>query len=113
MKIKTIWRKTIKNFDDEVNEALAEGWHLVKRELVVDTQHLDNSVFYAELAQLDPEPVPEAQPLDPVEALHVVQEFCDSSKCEGCRLYDFCARHLLNNEGPADWDLPGEEAPEA
>ena len=31
----------------------------------------------------------------------------------GGRLYDFCTRHLPRNEGPADWDLTGEEAPEA
>lgn len=119
MKIKTVLYNLsgAKQFDEDVNAALAEGWHLVKREVLAGGPLRGDSfahrMLYAELAQLDPEPVPEAQPLDPVEALHVVQEFCDSSKCEGCRLYDFCARHLLNNEGPADWDLPGEEAPEA
>lgn len=114
MKIKTIWDTQPDRFDERVNLLLEEGWLLGKREVIPDTQDLDNSVLYAELAMLDPVPeVDEPQPLDPFEALRQLQEFCDSNHCDGCRLHDFCARHLANNEGPADWKLPGEEEPEA
>lgn len=126
MKIKTIAKKIntvgVKEFDREVNDALAEGWILGKRGTLPGID-LGSCFFspslYAELAMLDPAPeVDEPAPLDPlkamdaIEALYVVREFCDSNKCEGCQLFDFCARHLPNNEGPADWKLPGEEAPE-
>lgn len=114
MKIKTIIRNFdwIEEFDQLVNEALAEGWRLVKREVLPSgvSQISNRRLLYAELVRLDPEPAPEAQPLDPVEALRTVQEFCDSNKCESCRLHDFCTRHLAYNEGPADWDLPEEVA---
>lgn len=115
MKIKTIWDTRPDHFDERVNLLLEEGWLLGKREVIPDTRDLDNSVLYAELAQLDPVPddVTEPQPLDPVEALQQLRDFCDSNQCEGCQLYDFCTRHLPKNEGPADWKLPGEEAPEA
>lgn len=120
MKIKTIWDTRPDRFDERVNRYLEEGWLLGKREVIPDTQDLDKSVFYAELAMLDPAPeVDEPQPLDPlkamdaIEALHTVREFCDTNQCEGCQLAEFCARHLPRNEGPADWKLPGEEAPEA
>ena len=117
MKIKTITGRLNypDDFDQEVNEAQEEGWRLVKREVLPGTTGNPNSprLLYAELVQLDPEPVPEAQPVDPIACLETLREFCDSNKCEGCRLHDFCTRHLPRNEGPADWELPGEEAPEA
>jgi hypothetical protein len=114
MKIKTIWDTRPDRFDERVNLYLEEGWLLGKREVIPDTRDLVNSVLYAELAMLDPVPeVDEPQPLDPFEALHTVREFCDTNQCEGCQLAEFCARHLPRNEGPADWELPGEEAPEA
>lgn len=113
MKIKTIWEYYPGTFDSEVNKLLAQGWHLAKREVIVCPDKLKDSTFYAELVQLDkPEP-DEAAFCDPFDALRSVQEFCDSNKCEGCALYDFCASHLLNNEGPADWKLPEKEASEA
>lgn len=120
MKIMTVWDASNVHFDEKVNQLLEEGWILGKREVIPDTRDLDNSVFYAELVLLDPAPeVDEPQPadllkaMDAIEALYVVREFCESNHCDGCRLHDFCTRHLPNNEGPADWELPGEEAPEA
>lgn len=122
MKIKTIAKKInhegITEFDKEVNNALAEGWILGKRETLPGV-NLGNCYFapalYAELVMLDPLPevTEEPRPVDPIAALQAIQDFCESNKCDGCRLYDFCTRHLPNNEGPADWELPGEEAPEA
>lgn len=115
MEIKTIrdrlddaWR-----FDRDVNAALADGWRLVRRDVILPVQPNTgrtyfHTMLYAELVKLDPEPEPEAQPLDPFEALRAVREFCDSTVCDGCPLNDWCARHLPNNEGPADWGLPEE-----
>ncbi len=116
MKIKTIWTASNFNFDEKVNRLLEEGWLLGKRDVFLDTEDLDNSVFYAELVQLDEadklpaEPVDPA-PVDPLEALRDVREFCDTTRecTEDCRLYAFCNKHLPSCEGPADWDLPGEE----
>lgn len=112
MKIKTIVHDQPDDFDVLVNEALAEGYILEHRGTLQGTTVKIG--HYARLVLLDPVPA-ETEPLilNPIEALHVVREFCDSNKCEGCQLYDFCTRHLPNNEGPADWGLPGEEAPEA
>ena len=60
MKIKTIrWRlDAAEQFDEEVNAALAEGWHLTKRE-VLDGRQLSTDAYlhrmlYAELVKLDP-----------------------------------------------------------
>lgn len=118
MKIKTVILKNAVKFDQQVNRLLAEGYMLGERRVLMTSPVLTH---YAQLVQLDPEPQeqPEPQPLDDfkamdaIEALYVVRDFCDSNQCEGCQLHDFCARHLANNEGPADWILPGEEAPKA
>lgn len=116
MKIKTIISNTdkVEWFDNKVNELLDEGWHLVKREVLPGMNYNENNwacrALYAELVQLDPEPAPENQPLDPIDHLEALREFCVGSSCDGCPLDGFCSRHLPKNEGPADWELPGEEA---
>lgn len=116
MKIKTVIKNLDhpKEFDTEINEALADGWRLVKREVLpggpLRQDAYARRMLYAELVQLDPEPEPEAQPLDPIDCLEALRKFCAGSKCDTCPLEDFCPRHLPNNEGPADWELPGEEA---
>lgn len=119
MKIKTIIYKVNKagmaDFDKEVNEATAEGWRLVKREVLPGVD-LGSAYFephlYAELVQLDePEAPPEPQPVDPFDALRVIRDFCAAhNKCGGCQLDEWCGKHLAGNEGPADWHIPGEEA---
>jgi hypothetical protein len=111
MKIKTICRNFdwVEEFDKLVNEAVAEGWYLTKREVIPGVAGVNTNsrrLLYAELVQLDPEP--ESEALDPIEALNVVRAFCNDNKCKGCLLEDFCARHLLDNEGPVDWVLPRE-----
>ena len=111
MKIKTIVHDNPGEFDNQVNRMLGKGYILGERRTISLQTKL---AHYAQMVQLDePEELPEPQPLDPFEALRQLQEFCDSNQCEGCQLYDFCTRHLPKNEGPADWELPGEEAPEA
>lgn len=116
MKIKTLITNTdnVEWFDNKVNGLLAEGWHLVKREVLPGMNYnADNwarRALYAELVLPDPDPVPEAQPLDPIDCLEALRKFCAGSSCDTCPLDDFCAHHLPRNEGPADWELPGEEA---
>lgn len=108
MKIKTVFDQSAAAFDAEVNEALADGWRLVRR-----FSDLPRA-FIAELVLPDePEAPPEPRPRDPFDALRVVRDFCDAHKCEGCPLIDWCSRHLPRNEGPADWTIYGEEAPKA
>lgn len=95
MKIKTI-RKRLDyavNFDKEVNDALAEGWHLAKRE-VLDGRQLGPDAFqhrmlYAEMVRLDPEPEP--QEIDPMEAAHAVHAECSKHEsCTTCPLENYC-----------------------
>ena len=117
MKIKTITRnfEWVDEFDQLVNEALAEGWHLTKREVIPGVAGVNHSrrLLYAELVQLDPEPAPEAQPLDPIEALHTVREFCIGvDKCINCPLVDWCSE-LRKGGDPTDWEIPEKEATEA
>lgn len=50
--IKTIWNRlnNEKRFDEEVNQALNEGWELVDRRILPpQSQSHDNCVLYAEL----------------------------------------------------------------
>lgn len=120
MKIKTICRNFdwVEEFDQLVNEAINDGWHLVKREVLPGVAGVSNSrrLLYAELVQLDPEPEPEAQPLDPIDAVHAIKATCDAiplKDCQGgrCPLYVWCCQ-LEGGRDPSDWDLPEKEAPE-
>lgn len=119
MKIKTILMPTnnAEAFDDAVNMLLVEGWNLVKREVLPGMNYnADNwarRALYAELVLPEPDPVPEDQPLNPIDGLKALQNFCFHSSCEGCLLADWCNDHLPRNEGPADWEIPRREAPEA
>lgn len=125
MKIKTIVRKInasgVPGFDEEVNAALEDGWRLVKREVLPGVDLGEGIHFvphlYAELVQLDPEPEPEAQPLDPIDAVYAIKATCDAvplKDCQGgrCPLYVWCCQ-LEGGRDPSDWDLPKKEAPEA
>jgi hypothetical protein len=118
MKIKTIVTNTdnVEQFDTQVNNLLAEGWHLTKREVLPGMNYNANNwarrALYAELVQLDPEPEApaEPEPVDPVELVRQLRDFCDGMACPNCPLNDWCPSHLPRNEGPADWEIPGEEA---
>lgn len=110
MKIKTIWTANLPDFDNRVNEALAEGYKLARREVFPHPHNLDDSVLYAELVQLDPEPEATAEPetLDPIEALHIVKEFCHTvRKCVDCPLVEWCS-WLQKGGDPTDWVIPEE-----
>lgn len=55
LEIKTITAPSVRAFDKEVNDALAGGWELIRRECYVGIDHLP--FFYAELERVveDPE----------------------------------------------------------
>lgn len=109
MKIKTIWSENPSRFDERVNNRLAEGWGLVKREVLPAT-NLADSVFYAELVQLDPVPeVPEPQPMGPMDAVRAIKEAClatPSVDCntERCPLKGWCDC-LAETSDPSDWKV--------
>lgn len=110
MKIKTIWTRDLTGFDNQVNEALAEGYQLTRREVLLDTANLDHSVLYAELVKLDPPAEPETP--DPLDLLRQVREAClqiPSGGCnpETCPMFGWCEQ-LRRGGDPTDWVLPGE-----
>lgn len=118
MKIKTILRNTdnVELFDAEVNDLLAEGWRLVKREVLPGMNYnADNwarRALYAELVQLDPEP---ARPphVKHFEALRDIKAACQRVPIEECHagrcpMADWCAQL---DKDPTDWVLPEKEAP--
>lgn len=120
MKIKTIGKKYnsqgLKEFDAEVNDALAEGWRLVRRDALPGYNL--GSVYYdptlhAELVMLDgseeqKEPEEPAE-ITPLEALQFIQDTCNGvslydCNTKGCQLYPWCAQ-LREGGDPTDWDL--------
>lgn len=112
MKIKTIWRQRPATFDSDVNDAMEAGWKLTRREVLVDRDNLGSSVLYAELVL--PDPVPEPEQGDPVEALRCIRDFCGTvpmEKClTECPLSAWCDIYTGDGISPADWQIPGEEA---
>ena len=107
MKIKTIWTAKLTRFDDDVNNAMAEGYQLVRRDVLVDTNCLNDSVLYAELIQPDPEPEPEPVQIDWIKALHIVKAACLAHKgpCNDCPMTNWCDQ-LQSGGDPTDWKLP-------
>lgn len=119
MKIKTVWTADTVNFDDQVNQALKNGYQLVKRELV-PAPHLDDTVYYAELVLPDEPDEPEEPeeqespvPFTPLGALHVIQDACfgtnDKDCLYKCPLRPWC-NQLRDGGDPTDWDLSQLEA---
>lgn len=119
MKIKTIIQKVtdegLKKFDQQVNDAIAEGWILGKRDVLPGVD-LGGAYFvphlYAELVMLDPEPEPEAT--DPLDLLNQVKAFCLSQAVEDCHANKFPLAAWCDQirEGcdPTDWILPEVDA---
>lgn len=58
LEIKTIWGEMINSniFDDDVNKALAEGWELVRRDVLPRRVEAGNTLLYAELERYIEEP---------------------------------------------------------
>lgn len=105
MKIKTITGSGPYTFDEAVNKAIANGYQLVRRDVLVSTVKPEDSILYAELVL--PEPAPEPETIDPFQALHIVKAACLAHKepCNACPMIDWC-RQLDNCNDPTDWELP-------
>lgn len=65
LEIKTIWGELVRSnqFDAEVNEALADGWELVRREVLPRKVERSDTLLYAELERMT-EPEEEEEPED-------------------------------------------------
>lgn len=104
MEIKTIRYKLdfAEDFDRKVNEALAAGWRLTKREVI--SPKVDNValMIYAELVKLDP---PQAQPEpDVMAAARLINDLCQQFEtCRDCPLDDVC-----EHRPPNQWDVDEE-----
>lgn len=116
MKIKTICYalEATAKFDEEVNAALAEGWQLVKREVLPGMSYTETNwakrALYAELVKLDPPAEPETtDPFDAVRAIKATCEGVSLEDCHACRcpLSAWC-RKMPDGYDPIDWDIPGE-----
>ncbi len=84
-------------FDDKVNEALADGWRLTRRDVLQGSDR-----FYAELVKLDLPAEPETPDL--LTAMRAIKAECDShDSCGDCPARPWCNYHTPNN-----WELPEE-----
>ena len=107
MKIKTIAKEASWEFDEEVNQALEEGYTLTSRRLI-GTPAGTRDYHYAELVQLDP--LPEPQEIDPMAAVRAIRDVCERQKsCGRCPLTNLCDHFFVGS--PCDWDMPEEAAP--
>lgn len=92
MKIKTIVEGHANDFDAAVNEALNEGYRLVRRDVIHDHH-------YAQLEKVD-DPVS----CDLMNAARAVHEECmNHDSCRDCLLDGIC-----DNSSPAEWNYPDE-----
>ena len=117
MKIKTIkWRLDYAaNFDKELNNALADGYQLVRRDIVpgfrLDGGSYLHNMLYAELVLPDP-PAEPAEPeiADLYKALAKLRDVCGNTSAEDCQkgncpLYAWCSEYV-GDKDPCEWDLP-------
>lgn len=119
MKIETVCRKItgdgLAEFDEEVNKLLADGWQLVKSEIVpgCNLGSLYFSPCYlAQLVKLDGADMVEleADPITWQDAVWVLRETCQEAKECGpdCPMFAWCQKNLADNNPPASWDDPEE-----
>lgn len=111
MKIMTIFDRSVITFDRQVNEAMANGYKLTRREVLPGRNSPNDTALYAELVRLDE---PEAPPLDPLDALRAIKATCEGVTPEDCRA-DRCPLSAWCQErpdgyDPVDWDIPEKEA---
>lgn len=112
MRIKTITEDFdhIQKFDQQVNDALANGWELTARGSLPATPGQRNSrrLLYAEMTL--PDPVEETAPREPMDVVREIYEICagvPQAECQGgsCPLYDWC-KNLSKCADPSDWEVP-------
>lgn len=116
MKIKTVWEpmEFSEKFDGKVNDLLAEGWKLARREVLEPYPH----VVYAELVKLDEADLAadlaelrEAEPVTWQEAVDVLRETCrEAEDCtkDGCPAFDWCQKNVKDDAPFINWSEPAE-----
>jgi len=104
LQIKTISNSQKVEFDEAVNAAIAEGWELVKRELVICGRE-NTPILYAELERDVERAEPDDEPEDDGTAeWDVVRDPAHPWRCSACgyrsekayALCPSCARHMTN-----------------
>lgn len=113
MKIKTIKNRlnNAEQFDKELNRALADGYQLIRRDIVPGFSLTGggclHNMLYAEMVLPDPAPDPEPVEIDAIQALHIVKDAClaHSGSCNECQMYEWCEQ-LRTGGDPTDWHLP-------
>ena len=116
MEIKTITYALhcAEDFDYHVNQAVAEGWLLTKREPLAYGSNGRNLVaLYAELVKVPP--TAEQPPaISPLEALRMIRQTCEAQTSEtcdngSCPLHEWCTDRGNSIVGsPAEWYIPEE-----
>jgi hypothetical protein len=114
MKIKTVNAKLIdsETFDREVNKALEEGYRITRQDVIPGGSYMSN-MLYAQMVLPDPTPEPE-QP-DLLEALRTIRDHCAAMPTERCLTPDcplspWCDLYTADGISPMDWVIPEKEA---
>lgn len=114
MEIKILQARLSEHDDmvDEINGLLAEGWGLVRLDVL---QTPGPWLVYAQLARDIGEDLEEELPAweDAVDALRLTCGTADGCSEDGCSMYAWCQKNLPETNPPANWDDPEElEQPE-
>ena len=110
MEIKTIRKQLdyVEDFDKEVNAAMADGWKLTKREVLVPPTDDKHIMVYAELEKPDEktaEELLEAAKEGVLVAMGVLHDICKAHyDCSECPVGNIC-----NGEMPCAWALPEDK----
>ena len=113
MEIKILQARLSEHDDmvDEINALLAEGWGLVRLDVL---QTPGPWLCYAQLARdtdEDEEELPAWE--DAVDALRLTCGTADGCSEDGCPMFAWCQKNLPETNPPANWDDPEElEQPE-
>lgn len=111
MEIKTIILNAdyAEKFDNKVNTALADGWELVRREVIIAQTEKQCTGLYAELAKL---PEPEEAPAPSwCDALRTIRDECENAaECSatGCAMHAWCQEYLSICPTRWTWDEEAE-----
>lgn len=103
------------NFDERLNVLVADGWKLVRREvlplndsyaLYAELYKPSEADLVAELAELR-----EAEPVTWQEAVEVLRETCRTAEdCgkDGCPMFDWCQKNVKEDAPFINWSEPAE-----